>query len=80
MSIYYLKGLHHFIHIPMFKMCTIKEIMQLFQHTCSTFSINLKDICWHIHIVKYHCHFLEFVWQNKTLSMEGVASWIGYGS
>ena len=36
----------------------------LFLHGDYAFSIYLQDAYLHIPVVKYHCHFLQFVWHN----------------
>ena len=52
------------MHIPSFKMPTLKHVQQLIQHGEYAFSIDLQDAYLHIPIVKHHCHFLHFVWHN----------------
>ena len=52
------------MHIPSFKMPTIRHVWQLIQHGNYAFSIDLQDAYLHITIVKHHCHFLQFVWHN----------------
>ena len=52
------------MHIPSFKMPTLKHVQQLIQHGDYVFSIDLQDAYLHIPIVKHHCHFLHFVWHN----------------
>ena len=59
-----LKHFNRYMHIPSFKMPTLKTIRQLIQHGDFAFSIDLQDAYLHIPIVKHHCHFLHFVWQN----------------
>ena len=60
-------NLKHFIrymHIPSFKMPTLKIVWQLIQHGDYAFSIDLHNAYLHIHVVKHHHHFLHFVWHN----------------
>ena len=45
------------LHIPYFKMPTIRHVWQLIQHGDYAFSIDLQDAYLHIPIVKHHCHF-----------------------
>ena len=59
-----LKCFNHFMHIPSFKMPTLKTIWQLMQQGDFAFSIDLQDGYLHIPIVKHHHHFLHFVWHN----------------
>ena len=59
-----LKRFNHFMHIPSFKMATLKHVWQLIQQGDFAFSIDLQDAYLHVPIVKHHCHFLHFVWHN----------------
>ena len=59
-----LKHFNCYMHIPSFKMPTLKTIWQLIQHGDFAFSIDLQDAYLHIPIVKHHRHFLHFVWHN----------------
>ena len=59
-----LKHFNCFMHIPSFKMPTLKHVWQLIQHGDYAFSINLQDAYLHVPIVKHHLHFLCFVWHN----------------
>ena len=45
-------------------MPTLKHVWQLIQHGDYALSIDLQDTYLHIPTVKYHCHFLHFVWHN----------------
>ena len=56
-----LKGFNCFIHIPSFKMPTLKYVWQLIQQGDFAFSIYLQDAYLHVPIVKHHHHFLHFV-------------------
>ena len=58
------KQLNCYLHIPFFKMPTIRHVWQLNQHGDYAFSIDLHDAYLHIPIVKHHHHFLQFVWHN----------------
>ena len=62
--IFNMKHFNHFLHIPSFKMPTLKHIWQLIQQGDFAFSIDLQDAYLHVPIVKHHCHFLHFVWHN----------------
>ena len=59
-----LKHFNHYMHVPSFKMPTIRHDQQLIQHGDYAFSIDLQDTYLHIPIVKHHHHFLQFVWHN----------------
>ena len=52
---------NHYLHIPYFKMPTIRHVLQLIQHGDHAFTIDLQDACLHIPIVKHHHCFLQFV-------------------
>ena len=56
-----LKHFNHYVHIPSFKMLTLKNVWQLIQQGDFAFSIDLQDAYLHICIVKHH---LCFVWHN----------------
>ena len=62
--IFNLKHFNCYMHIPSFKMPTIRHVWQLIQLDDYAFSIDLQDVCLHIPIVKHHGHFLWFVWHN----------------
>ena len=53
-----LKHFYHYMHVPSFKMPTIRHVWQLIQHGDYAFSIDLQDAYLHIPIVKHHHHFL----------------------
>ena len=53
-----------YLHIPSFKMPTIRHVWQLIQHGDYAFFIDLQDAYSHIPIVKHHHHFLQFVWHS----------------
>ena len=57
-----LKCFNHYMHIPSFKMPTLKHVWQLIQHGDDAFSIDLQEAYLHVLIVKHHHHFLHFVW------------------
>ena len=59
-----LKHFNRYMHIPSFKMPTLKNIQQLIQHGDFAFSIDLQDAYLHVAIVKHHQRFLHFVWHN----------------
>ena len=56
-----LKCFKCFMHIPSFKMPTLKNIWQLIQQGDFAFSIDLQDAYLHVPIVKHHRCFLCFV-------------------
>ena len=45
------------MHIPSFKMSTIRQIWYLMQQGYYTFSVDCKDAYFHIPIIKHHHHF-----------------------
>ena len=59
-----LKHFNHFMHIPSFKMPTLKNVCQLIQQGDFAFSTDLQDAYLHVPIVKHHHCFLHFVWYN----------------
>ena len=62
-----LKCFNCYMHIPSFKMPTLKHVWQLIQHGDYAFSIDLQDAYLHVAIVKHHHRFLHFVYQWKVL-------------
>ena len=59
-----LKHFNRYMHIPSFKMPTLKTVWQLIQQGDYAFSIDLQDAYLHVPIVKHHRRFLHFVWHN----------------
>ena len=59
-----LKHFNCYMHIPSFKISTIRHVWQFIQHGDYSFSINLQGAYLHIPIVKHHHHLLRFVWDN----------------
>ena len=55
--IFNLKHFNHYMHIPSFKMPTLKNVWHLIQQGDFAFSIDLQDAYLHILIVKHHHHF-----------------------
>ena len=53
------------MHIPTFKVPTIRQVWQLIQEGDYAFSIDLKDAYLHMAFVKHHHHICIIVWQNK---------------
>ena len=51
-----LKHFNHYMHVPYFKMSTIRYDWQLIQHGDYALSIGLQDAYLHIPIVKHHHH------------------------
>ena len=64
------------MHIPSFKMSTLKHVGHLIQHGNYTFSIDLQDAYLHIPIVKHHHHFLHFVWCNVPYQWKVLPFWL----
>ena len=56
-----LKHFNCFMHIPSFKMPTLKHVQQLIQYGDYAFSIDLQDAYLHVPIDKHYCCFLHFV-------------------
>ena len=52
------------MHIPTFKMPTIRQVWLLIQQGDFAFSIDLKDVYLYMPIVKHHHYILWFVWQH----------------
>ena len=52
------KHFNCYMHVPSFKMPTIRHVWQLIQHDDYAFSIDLQGAYLHIPIVKHHHHFL----------------------
>ena len=67
-----LKHFNHYMHIPSFKMPTLKHVQQLIQHGDCAFSTDLQDAYLHVPIVKHHHHFLHFVWHNEPYQWKGL--------
>ena len=65
-----LNWFNHYMHVPSFKMPTIRHVWQLIQHGDYAFSIDLQDAYLHIPIVKHHHHFLQFVWHNLPYQLK----------
>ena len=65
-----LKHFNCYMHVPSFKMPTIRHVWQLFQHDDYAFSIDLQDAYLHIPIVKHHHHFLQFVWPSVPYQLK----------
>ena len=60
-----LKHFNRYMHIPSFKMPTLKTVWQLIQQGDYAFSIDLQEYAYlHVPIVKHHRWFLRFVWHN----------------
>ena len=59
-----LKCFNHYMHIPSFKMPTLRHVQQLIHHGDYAFSIDIQDAYLHIPIVKHHHDFLCFVCHN----------------
>ena len=53
-----LKQINCYMHIPTFKMLTIRHVWQLTQCGDYAFSIDFKDAYLHILVGKHDCHFL----------------------
>ena len=55
-----LKHFNHFMHIPSFKMPTLKDVLQLIQQGDYAFSIDLQDAYLHVPIGYASSSFLTF--------------------
>ena len=64
------------MHIPSFKMPTLRHVWQLIQRGDYAFSIDLQDAYLHIPIVKHHCHFSCFVWHNVPYQWKVLPFWL----
>ena len=64
------KHFNCYMHIPSFKMPTLKHVWQLIHHGDYAFSIDIQDAYSHIPIVKHHHHFLHFVWHNVPYQLK----------
>ena len=73
-----LKHFNCYMHVPSFKMPTIRHVWQLIQHGDYTFSIDLQDAYLHIPIIKHHHHFLQFVWRNVPYLWKVLPFWAGH--
>ena len=56
------------MHIPSFRMPTIKQLWQLIQKVDYAFSIDLKNAYLHIPIFKCHCHFCDLFGRINFIS------------
>ena len=77
-----LKHFNRYMHIPSFKMPTLKHVWQLIQHGDYAFSIDLQDAYLHVPNVKHLHHFLCFVWHNVPYQWKvlpfGLATALGF--
>ena len=72
------KHFNRYMHIPSFKMLTIKHVWQLNQCGDYAFSIDLQDAYLHIPIVKHHhhllmpfvCHNVPYQWKVLPLGLD----------
>ena len=72
----YLKHFNHYMHIPSFKMPTLRHVQQLIQHGDYAFSIDIQDAYLHIPIVKHHHCFLCFVWHDVPYQWKVLPFWV----
>ena len=63
-----LKCFNCYMHIPSFKMPTLKHVWQLIQQGDYAFSIDLQDAYLQFPTVKHNCCFLHFAWHNVLIS------------
>ena len=56
------------MHIPTFKILTIRQVWQLIQQGDYAFSFDLKHAYLHIPIVKHHCHFYILFGHTNLIS------------
>ena len=73
-----LKQFNCYLHIPSFKMPTIRHVWQLIQHGHYAFSIDLQDAYLHIPIVKHHHHFFMIFLAQYAISVESFPFWAGH--
>ena len=64
-SIFSLMQFSCYMHIPTFKIPTIRQMWHIIQQDDYAYSFELKDTSLYIPIVKHHHIFLHIVWQNK---------------
>ena len=69
-----LKCFNCYMHIPSFKMPTLKNVWQLIQQGDFAFSIDLQDAYLHTPIFKHHHRFLHFVWHQWKVLPFGLAT------
>ena len=74
-SICNLKLFNHYMHIPSFKMPTLKTVWQLIQQGDFASSIDLQDAYLHVPIVKHYHHLLCFVWHYVPYQWKGFTLW-----
>lgn len=72
-----LKHFNCYMHVPSFKMPTIRHVWQLIQYGDYTFSIDLQDVYLHISFVKHHW-ILTICLAQCALSVESFAFWAGH--
>ena len=77
-SILNLKHFNCYVHVPSFKMPTIRHVWQLIPCGDYAFSIDLQDAYLHIPVVKHHHHFLRFVWHNVPYQWKKFTFWAGH--
>ena len=70
-----LKRFNRYMHIPSFKMPTLKTVWLLIQQGNYAFSIDLQDAYLHVPIVKHHRRFLHFVWHNVPYQWKVFTFW-----
>ena len=75
--IFNLKWINYYLHIPSFKMPTIRHVWQLLQHGDYAFSIDPQNAYLHIPIVKHH-HFFMICLVQYTISVEVFNFWSGH--
>ena len=68
-----LKQFNYHMHIPTFKMQTIKLVQKLIQQSDFAFFIDLMDVYLHILIVKHH-HWFTVCLATHTLPVQGLPS------
>ena len=77
-SILNLKWFNHYLHIPSFKMPTIRHVQQLIQQGDYAFSNDLQDANLHILIVKHNCHFFLICLVQCAISVESFTFLAGH--
>ena len=60
-----LKQFNHYLHMPIFKIPTIRQVLKPIQQADCAFSVDINDAYLFIPIVKHYCHFLAHWWNTK---------------
>ena len=66
------------MHIPTFKMLTIRQVWQLIQHGDYAFSVDLKGAYVHFPNVRHHDQFFTISLVKYFISVESFTFWAGW--